>query len=329
LPHLTKNYNINFYGGEPLLSFRLIKEIVSFLEDKNQELKKKPDYTITTNGSLLTEEILQFLSKYKFHVELSFDGIAQDILRKKGSFKAISPKIGELLNHPDIGLEVNSVFTPASVGYLSKSVKSIMEFDVPNIHVSFSTIETWNQGALLRLKEEMAKVRKIVVGDYKREGTIPVVNFRDMNANGIFYCAAGKDRLAMTTDGEIWGCYLFPDYFKRTGKAEDKERGGWKSADFQKFSFGSLENFIKNHRNIYPRILRNYSKLSMDNFSTSKMECFLCEDLESCAVCPINAAFSGTPLGEVPDHICKIQKIIIREKKKLLSIIKNCMDFHK
>ena len=264
----------------------------------------------------MTEEILQFLAEHKFSVELSFDGIAQDILRKKGSFKAISPKIGELLNHPDIGLEVNSVFTPVSVGLLSESVKSIMELGVPNMHVSFSTVEPWNRGALLRLEEEMATLRKIVMDHYRKEGNVPVVNFRDFHAKGIFYCAAGKDRLAIATDGEIWGCYLFPDYFRGIRKAEDKEIGRWKGAEYQKFSFGSLENFQKNHRSTYPRILRNYSKLSMDNFSTSKMECFLCEELESCAVCPINAAFSGIRLGEVPDHICKIQKIIIREKEK-------------
>lgn len=324
MPNLTKNYYISFYGGEPLLSFSLIKETVSFLKNKNKELKKRVHYTITTNGSLLTDEIVQFLSEHKFSVELSFDGLAQDVLRKKGSYKAIAPKISELLNHTDIGLEVNSVFTPLSVGYLSESIKSIMELGVPNICVSFSTIESWNRGALLRLEEEMAELRKIVVGHYKKEGNIPVVNYRDVHAKGIFYCAAGKDRLAMATDGEIWGCYLFPDYFKGIGKDEDEARGGRKGepglgigpSNYKKFSFGSLENFIKNHRNIYPRILRNYSKLSMDNFSTSKMECFLCEELESCAVCPINAALSGARLGEIPDHICKINKIKTREKKK-------------
>jgi len=324
LPNLTKNYYINFYGGEPLLSFSLIKETVSFLKNKNKELKKRVHYTITTNGSLLTDEILQFLSEHKFSVELSFDGIAQDILRKKGSFKAISSKIGELLNHPDIGLEVNSVFTPVSVGYLSESIKSIMELGVPNIRVSFSSIEFWSRGALLGLEEEMAKLRKIVISHYKKEENIPVVNFRDAHEKGIFYCAAGKDRLAIATDGEIWGCYLFPDYFKGMVRAEDEWRGGSKGepglgigpSDYKKFCFGSLENFIKNHRKIYPRILRNYSKLSMDNYSTSKMECFLCEELESCAVCPVNAAFSGDRLGKIPDHICKINKIKIREKEK-------------
>lgn len=322
MPYLTKNYYINFYGGEPLLSFKLIKETVSFL--KNKEQKKGVHYTITTNGSLLTEEILQFLSEHKFSVGLSFDGLAQDVLRKKGSYKEISPKIGQLLKHADIGLEVNSVFTPVSVGFLSDSVKSIMELGVLNIRVSFSTIESWNQVTLLRLEEEMAKLRKIVVSHYKKEGNIPVVNYRDVYGKGIFYCSGGKDRLAIATDGTIWGCYLFPDYFKELGKAKNEERAENKGKstpeirppDYKEFCFGSLKNFTKNHKDIYPRILRNYSELSMDNFSTPKMECFFCEELESCGACPVNAAFSGTRLGEIPGYICEILKIKIRENEK-------------
>jgi len=41
LPTLTKNYYLNFYGGEPLLAFTLIKKTISFLNSKNKELKKK------------------------------------------------------------------------------------------------------------------------------------------------------------------------------------------------------------------------------------------------------------------------------------------------
>ncbi|UCC41741.1 MAG: hypothetical protein JSV96_05270 [Candidatus Aminicenantes bacterium] len=325
---MTKNYHINFYGGEPLLSFNLIKETIAFLKNKNKELKKKVNYTITTNGSLLTEEILQFLSEYKFSVELSFDGLSQDILRKKDSFKEIAKKIGELLNHKNIGLEVNSVFTPDSVGHLSESVKIIRDLGVPNIRVSFSTIKHWNRVTLLRLEKETAKLRKIVIDHYRKEGNIPVVNFRDLHKKGVFYCTAGKDRLALATDGEIWGCYLFSDYYERTvdkdrkyakgvrAKREEKGRTELRSRDYKRFSFGSLENFKRNYRTSYPRIMRNYGELSMDNFSTPKMKCFLCDKLENCGACPINAAFSGVRLGEIPSHICEIQKINIREKEK-------------
>ncbi len=237
---------------------------------------------------------------------MSFDGVAQDILRKKGSFKKTVLIIEKLLNYPSIDIEVNSVFAPSTVDYLSESIKFIMDLAVPNIHFSLSMINPWNQASLLKLENEIAKLVKILVNNYKRKGNIPVVNFREEPGKGIFYCAAGKDRLAITPDEEIWGCFLFPDYFK--GKEH--------SLEYQKFYFGPLDDFIENHKSIYPRILTNYARLSMDNFSSSRLGCFLCPELENCAVCPINASFSGNPLGEIPSYLCKIQKIKIKEKEK-------------
>jgi hypothetical protein len=237
---------------------------------------------------------------------LSFDGLAQEALRNRGSFKKTVSIIEELLNFPDIELEVNSVFTPTTVDYISESIKFIVDLGVPNIHFSLSMINPWDQVSLQKLENEMMKLVKILVSNFKRKGNIPVVNFREESDKGIFYCAAGKDRLAITPDEEIWGCFIFPDYFK----------GKENSPEYQKFYFGSLDNFIENHKTIYPRILSNYAKLSMDNFSSSRLGCFLCPELENCAVCPINASFSGHPLRKIPSYLCKIQKIKIKEKEK-------------
>lgn len=232
--------------------------------------------------------------------------MAQEVLRNKGSFKKTVSIIEELLDSPDIDLEVNSVFIPTTVDYLSESIKYIMDIGVPNIHFSLSMIKPWNQASLLKLENEMMQLRKILLNNYKRKGNIPVVNFREESGKGIFYCAAGKDRLAITPDEEIWGCFLFPDYF----------RGKENSPEYQKFYFGTLDNFIENHKSIYPRILSNYARLSMDNFSACRLGCFLCLELENCAVCPVNASFSGSPLGKIPSYLCKIQKIKIKEKEK-------------
>jgi sulfatase maturation enzyme AslB (radical SAM superfamily) len=306
LPKLGKNYHFNFYGGEPLLYFDLIRKTIPFLNEKNKLFKKKVNYSLTTNGSLITEEIIQFFSKHKFSVELSFDGLAQDVLRTKGSFKKTVSIIEELLNYPDIDLEINSVFTPTTVDYISDSIKFIMDLGVLNIHFSLSMIKPWNQASLQKLENEMMKLVKILVDRYKRKRDIPITNFREESGKGIFYCAAGRDRLAITPDEKIWGCFLFPDYFK----------GKENSPEFQKFYFGSLDDFIENYKSIYPRILSNYARLSMDNFSASCMGCFLCPELENCAVCPINASLSGNSLGEIPSYLCKIQKIKIKEKEK-------------
>ncbi|MBJ2157937.1 radical SAM/SPASM domain-containing protein [Variovorax sp. IB41] len=64
--------NIAFHGGEPLLRFDFIKQIVEFIEKNHQH--KKIKYTIQTNGSLFTQEIVDFLETKKFTVGISFDG---------------------------------------------------------------------------------------------------------------------------------------------------------------------------------------------------------------------------------------------------------------
>ena len=75
MPFLTKDYFLGFYGGEPLLAFSLIKNIVAFLKAKNKKYNKRSTFSITTNGYLLNDEIIQFLNDSKFHIVISYDGI--------------------------------------------------------------------------------------------------------------------------------------------------------------------------------------------------------------------------------------------------------------
>lgn len=305
LPWLTEDFFLNFYGGEPLLAFDLIKKAAALLKN-NKDFGERISYSITTNGSLLTKETIRFLEENEFSVELSFDGLAQDVSRKKGSVKRIVPIVEDLLNSSGISLEINSVFSPDSVSLLSESIKFIMDLGVPDIRCSISTTGSWNEVTLSRLEKEMSRLREMAVSHYKKEGNNPIVNFRDLHEQGIFHCAAGQDRMTIAPDEGVWGCYLFADYFR------EREN----SPEYQKYSYGLLDDFMKNHQEIYPRVSSNYSKLSMDNFRTSKIECFLCKEYKNCVVCPINASFSGVPLGKIPVHICTIQKIKRREKEK-------------
>lgn len=306
LPYLTENYYLNFYGGEPLLAPELIRQAVSLLDAENKNHDRKANYSLTTNGSLLSDETIQFLVKHEFALELSFDGLAQDAGRQKGSQKKLVPIIRELLNQPNIDLEINSVFSPSTVSLLSESIKFIMDLGVRDITCSISTIKPWSQASLVKLENELDKLRKILVGHFQRYGHIPVVNFRADHGKGIFYCAAGKDRLAIDPDGGIWGCFLFADYFRERQTLPE----------YRDYFFGSLADFMKNHEKVYPRISPNYARLRMDNFRTPRMECFLCKEHKTCAVCPINAALAGVPIGQIPNHICEIQKIKRRTKEE-------------
>jgi len=147
-----KEGKISFRGGEPLLNFALLGEIVHYTE-KIKDLRFK--YTIITNASLIDTEIAQFLAKHKIKVTVSIDGqeMVHNKTRKlgsKGSFGAVKKGIQELTKAE---ANFHSVYTtltdynfrdlsPNLTGFLKQNqIKSwVIEPDLTN-EISFSTEE--------------------------------------------------------------------------------------------------------------------------------------------------------------------------------------------
>lgn len=67
-------YNIVFFGGEPLSNLPLIREVVAYAERRFADLGKPVDFTMTTNATLLTEEIVDWLNAHRFGISISMDG---------------------------------------------------------------------------------------------------------------------------------------------------------------------------------------------------------------------------------------------------------------
>jgi uncharacterized protein len=88
--------DVTFLGGEPLLGYPLIVRAVRRL-GRRFTPNRRPDYTIATNGVLLTPRRLAFLERHNFAVQLSFDGVApaQD-LRAPGSFALLDRLLDRL-----------------------------------------------------------------------------------------------------------------------------------------------------------------------------------------------------------------------------------------
>lgn len=94
---------IAFYGGEPLLQFTLIKKCVEYT--KKAIHGREVEFTITTNGTLLTTEILDFLDENNFLITISLDGDKESHDRNrrfaandKGSFNVIIKNVNRLIN---------------------------------------------------------------------------------------------------------------------------------------------------------------------------------------------------------------------------------------
>lgn len=100
MEHSRNKVIIGFYGGEPLLAFDLIKKIVQYIHSTFPE--RKVEYSITTNGTLLNNEIIEFFIREKFQMTLSIDG-PKEIHDKnrhfqsgRGSFDVIVQKLTKL-----------------------------------------------------------------------------------------------------------------------------------------------------------------------------------------------------------------------------------------
>jgi len=82
----NKNIRISFFGGEPLTNFKLIKSVVKYAKNKCKESNKKITFSMTTNGTLLSENVRRFVKNNKINLLVSIDG-PEHIHNKYRKFK--------------------------------------------------------------------------------------------------------------------------------------------------------------------------------------------------------------------------------------------------
>ena len=292
---------INFYGGEPLLAFDQIRHAVLFLEEINLKEAKRFKYSMTINGSLLDDEICRFLDRFKFSLLLSFDGLAHDRGRQQGTFDDMVDIIKNIGDYPGIDFNTNSVFPPGTVGELSESIQFILDLGVKAPRMALSTTEEWDDKAVDALREQLTDLKDFLVAYYRQNGTVPLKDFRRAETGGMFGCFAAQDRVSVSPDGKVWGCFLFHDFFK--DKTDTRE--------YYKYFLGELDDFIATYPRALEMLLPNYKNLYQGNFYTEKNFCYSCEEVKWCKVCPVNAAMAGSiVLGSIPSWRCKINKLM-------------------
>ncbi|MBE0664582.1 MAG: radical SAM protein [Chrysiogenales bacterium] len=302
-PRLDREVWLGFYGGEPLLSWPLIKKTVAYAE---KNYKNKFRFTLTTNGSLLKKEHILFFKKYRFDLVLSYDGLAQKI-RDARSLPEVETALKNLQHHYPDGYVINSVFTPQTVPLLAASMEEMLKRGHERLQYSLDTCVPWKKADLAILEKQLDRLTTICVRHQQKHGKMPLENFKKNEGQGIFACFAGRDRLALLPDRTVWGCYLFYDLL-----GHDRQ-----SRDYAKYSFGELEGFMAGFKKGFPAVAANYAELRQDYFFSEKKElCSLCDDLERCAVCPVTAALASGTLAVIPSWTCEVKKIGRRAKAR-------------
>ncbi|MGN1131526.1 MAG: thioether cross-link-forming SCIFF peptide maturase, partial [Ruminococcus sp.] len=99
-----KNLEVDFFGGEPLMNFDVVKQLVEYARSIEKEKGKNFRFTLTTNGVLLDDEVMEWANKECYNVVLSLDGRKEtnDRMRvtknNKGSYDLILPKFIKMAN---------------------------------------------------------------------------------------------------------------------------------------------------------------------------------------------------------------------------------------
>jgi sulfatase maturation enzyme AslB (radical SAM superfamily) len=314
-----RNTNLVFLGGEPLLRFAAIRRAVAYLDRKGRR-SGRVQFHISTNGLLVDRDIASFLTKHKFEVYLSFDGVEQaQEFRKQGSFRLIDALLDRLrLQEPDLfarRLRVGITLIPAAVPFLAESVRYLMDKGVRRIAVSPSLIHhgDWRNERIQELDSQFFKVSETSLRHLRETGEIPVLYLR-RRRRGIRRKSACRAmcsfpegrRLLVDVDGQVYGCAAVAESYQVfPSDLLEKCLAPLKMGDVRDPAFRKRhEAFRKAARKteIFQRKQNKYSSYG---------RCRDCEYVGLCAVCPVSIGYdpANSDPRRVPDFVCAFNRV--------------------
>ena len=236
-----KNLEVDFFGGEPLMNFEVVKQLVEYGNELGKEKGKNFRFTITTNGVLLDDEIIDYVNEHMHNVVLSLDGrksINDDMrptLNDKGSYDIIVPKFQKLIEkRKDKYYYVRGTFTRDNMDF-SKDVLHFKDLGFDLTSVEPVVGDESNPYALR--EEDLPKIldeyEKLAVEYSKmRVNNEPFRFFHfmvDLSQGPCVIkrmtgCGAGNEYLAITPEGDIYPCHQFvgQEEFKMGNVMADK-----------------------------------------------------------------------------------------------------------
>ena len=222
-----RNLEVDFFGGEPLMNWNVVKQIVEYGRSKETEFDKKFRFTLTTNGMLLTDEVMEFANREMSNVVLSLDGRKEvnDAMRPtrggKGSYDVIVPKFKKFAEQRE-GVKdyyIRGTFTRNNLEFS----KDVIHFaDLGFRQTSMEPVVGEEDESYAIRWEDIPKVKEeydILAKEYikrKKEGR--GFNFFHFNidlkqgpcvAKRLSGCGSGTEYLAVTPWGDFYPCHQF------------------------------------------------------------------------------------------------------------------------
>ena len=221
-----RNLEVDFFGGEPLMNWEVVKQLVEYGRSIEEANNKKFRFTLTTNGVLLNDEILDFVNKEMGNIVLSTDGRKEvhDRMRPfrngKGSYDLIMPKFKKVAeSRNQTNYYVRGTFTHYNLDF-SKDVLSLADEGFKQISVEPVVASPEDAYALRTedLPQIFEEYDKLAVEMIKREKEGRGFNFFhfmiDLTGGPCVYkrlsgCGSGTEYLAVTPWGDLYPCHQF------------------------------------------------------------------------------------------------------------------------
>ena len=221
-----RNLEIDFFGGEPLMNFEVVKQIVSYALAQGDKHSKQFRFTITTNGLLLNDENMAYIQKYMSNVVLSLDG-TKDVNDKmrirvdgKGCYDTVVPKYLKLakLREQD-NYYVRGTFTRYNLDF-AKDVIHLADLGFKQTSVEPVVLPQEDEHAIRKqdipaVLKEYEKLAKQYIERRKKGKGFNFFHFMIDLTQGpcvvkrLSGCGSGHEYVAVTPEGDIYPCHQF------------------------------------------------------------------------------------------------------------------------
>ena len=220
------NLEVDFFGGEPLMNFDVVKQLVAYARSIEKEKNKNFRFTLTTNGVLIDDDVIDFANKEMSNVVLSLDGRKEihDRFRVdyagNGSWEKIVPKFQRLVNaRGKKGYYMRGTFTHANPDFL-EDIRTMLDLGFTELSIEPVVTAPNDPSALTEedrriVMEQYEKLAELML---KRDAEGKPFTFYhymiDLKGGPCIYkrisgCGSGTEYMAVTPWGDLYPCHQF------------------------------------------------------------------------------------------------------------------------
>ena len=221
-----RNLEVDFFGGEPLLNWQVVKDLVAYGREQEKIHDKHFRFTVTTNGVLLNDEIQEFINQEMDNVVLSLDGRREvnDHMRPfrngKGSYDLIVPKFQKLADSRNQEkYYIRGTFTRENLDFsediLHFADLGFTQMSIEPVVGDASDPYAIREEDLPKIMEEYDKLARVMIQREKEGKGFQFFHFMiDLDggpcvAKRLSGCGSGTEYLAVTPWGDLYPCHQF------------------------------------------------------------------------------------------------------------------------